>query len=163
MSNLVPDSGDSSDKLNEPLVPKASLESRDFPSLYFQDLIYQQQISLTPTTDLDEYKKRLDIIQMAIELSEKKAAIDIKAAQDVISLEIAKIELSDRNIRSTEVKLKTIFKISAIPIFIGAGSYIWYTSDSILGSALLFLGLRLALSNEDAIKSINTIKDLLSK
>jgi hypothetical protein len=66
-------------------------------------------------------------------------------------------------IRSTEVKFKTIFKIVSIPLFIGAGTYIWYTSDSILGSALLFLGLRLALSNEDATKSINTIKDLLVK
>jgi hypothetical protein len=61
------------------------------------------------------------------------------------------------------VKFKTIFKIVAIPIFIGAEIYTWYSSDSILGSALLFLGLRLALSNEDAMKSINTIKDLFSK
>ncbi|AFY94505.1 hypothetical protein [Chamaesiphon minutus] len=156
MSNLVPDSGDRSDSQITP-------NDRDSPDLYFQELIVQQQNSLTPTTDLDEYKKRLEIIQMAIDLSEKKTNIERKATQDAINLEIAKIELSDRQIRSTEVKFKTIFKIVAIPAFIGAGIYIWYTSDSILGSALLFLGLRLALSNEDAMKSINTIKDLLSK
>jgi hypothetical protein len=156
MSNLVPDPGDRNDSQLTPI-------DSDSPDLYFQDLIAQQQNSLTPSTDLDEYKKRLEIIQMAIDLSGKKTDIERKAVQDAINLEIAKIELSDRKIRSTEVKFKTIFKIVAIPVFISAGTYIWYTSDSILGSALLFLGLRLALSNEDATKSINTIKDLLLK
>jgi hypothetical protein len=156
MSNLVPDPGDRSDSQITP-------NDIDSNNLYFQDLIDQQQKSLTPATDLDEYKKRLEIIQMAIDLSGKKTEIDRKAIQDAINLEIAKIELSDRKIISTEVKFKTIFKIVAIPIFIGAGIYIWHSSDSILGSALLFLGLRLALSNEDAMKSINTIKDLFSK
>jgi hypothetical protein len=156
MSNLVPDPGDPNDSQITPT-------DRDSSDLYFQELIAQQQNSLTPTTDLEEYKKRLEIIQMALDLSGKKTEIDRKAAQDAINLEIAKIELSDRMIRSTEVKFKTIFKIVSIPLFIGAGTYIWYTSDSILGSALLFLGLRLALSNEDATKSINTIKDLLVK
>lgn len=156
MSNLVPDPADRDDSQITP-------NDRDSTDLYFQDLIAQQQNSLTPSTDLDEYKKRLEIIQMALDLSDKKTAIDRKAIQDAINLEIAKIELSDRRIRSSEVKFKTIFKIVAIPVFIGAGTYIWYTSDSILGSALLFLGLRLALSNEDATKRIDTIKDLLTK
>jgi hypothetical protein len=156
MSNLVPDPGDRSDGQLTPI-------DNNSPDLYFQDLIAQQQNSLTPTTDLEEYKKRLEIIQMALDLSEKRTDIDRKATQDAINIEIARIELSDRKIRSNEVKFKTIFKIVAIPLFIGAGTYIWYASDSILGSALLFLGLRLALSNEDATKSISTIKDLLLK
>jgi hypothetical protein len=82
MSNLVPDPGDRSDSQITP-------SDRDSPDLYFQDLIAQQQNSLTPSTDLDEYKKRLEIIQMAIDLSNKKTEIDRKANQDAINLEIA--------------------------------------------------------------------------
>jgi hypothetical protein len=155
MSNLIPDPADSNDSQIAPT-------NGDNPDLYFQQLIAQQQSNLTPTTDLEEYKKRLEIIQRAIDLSQKKTEIDLKTAQDAISLEIARIELSDRRLRSTEVKFKIIFKIVITPIFIITGAYIWYRSDSILGSALLFLGVRLALSNEDVAKSIDTLKNLLS-
>jgi hypothetical protein len=156
MSNLVPDPGDRNDSQLTP-------NDRDSPNLYFRDLIVQQQSALASTTDISEYKQRLEIIQMAIDLSDKKTAIDIKTAQDEIKLEVARIELSDLRVRSTEVTFKTTFKIIFIPLFIIAGAYIWYSSESTLGSALLFLGLGLALSNEDAIKSLSTIKDLLPK
>jgi hypothetical protein len=96
MSNLVPDPGDRSDGQLTPI-------DNNSPDLYFQDLIAQQQNSLTPTTDLEEYKKRLEIIQMALDLSEKRTDIDRKATQDAINIEIARIELSDRKIRSNEV------------------------------------------------------------
>jgi hypothetical protein len=155
MSNLVPDPGDRTDSQITP-------DDQDSP-LYFRDLITQQQKALAATTDLVEYKQRLEMIQMAIDLSDKKTLIDLRAKQDAIKLEIAKIELGDLRIRSTEVTFKTTFRIISIPLFILAGAYIWYSSESTLGSALLFLGLGLALSNEDAIKSLSTIKDLLPK
>jgi hypothetical protein len=153
MSNLVPNSDDRN------ITPI----DRDIPDLYFQDIIIQQQNALALTTDLEEYKKRLEIIQMAIELSEKKTQVNRNAIQETINLEVARIELSDRQIRSTEVKFKTTFRLISIPVFIIAGGYIWYSSDSTLGSALLFLGLGLVLSNEDAMKSLTNIKDLLPK
>jgi hypothetical protein len=55
MSNLVLDPGDRSDSQITP-------SDRDSPDLYFQDLIAQQQNSLTPSTDLDEYKKRVSCL-----------------------------------------------------------------------------------------------------
>jgi hypothetical protein len=156
MSNLVPDSGDRNDSQQTPNI-------QDNPTLYFEDLITQQQSALAATTNLVEYKQRLEIIQIAIDLSDKKTATDLRTAQDAIKLEVAKIELNDLRILSTEVTFKTTFRIISIPVFIIAGVSIWYSSESTLGSALLFLGLGLALSNEDAIKSLSTIKDLLPK
>ncbi len=100
---------------------------------------------------------------MAIDLSDKKTAIDVKITQDEIKLEVARIELRYLRVRSAEITFKTTFRIIFIPVFIITGAYIWYYSKSTLGSALLFLGLGLALSNEDAIKSLSTIKDLLPK
>ena len=76
---------------------------------------------------------------------------------------ITEIEIDDRRLKLTESKLKTNFKLLLIPVFIIAGVYFFYISDSVLGSALLVVGLQLVLSNEDAMKGLNTIKDLLSK
>jgi hypothetical protein len=91
MSNLVPDSGDRNDSQQTPNI-------QDNPTLYFEDLITQQQSALAATTNLVEYKQRLEIIQIAIDLSDKKTATDLRTAQDAIKLEVAKIELNDLRI-----------------------------------------------------------------
>jgi hypothetical protein len=67
MSDLIPDSGDRSDSQITPA------ENRDrvdlyFQDLYFQDLITQEQISLSSTIEIDERKKKLELIQMALNL-----------------------------------------------------------------------------------------------
>jgi hypothetical protein len=62
MSNLVPDSGDRSDSQITPVENRG----RDRVDLYFQDLIVQEQISLASTIEVDERKKKLELIQMAL-------------------------------------------------------------------------------------------------
>ncbi len=178
MSNLVPDPGDRNDSQIIPNVSEASsAENRDSPDLYFQDLITQQQSSLNSTTDLDEYKRRLEIIQIALnvegqivdinekrtEIERKNKNLEIQIAQDRIKIEIAKINLIDRQTKSTDLKLRTNIRLLSIPVFVTAGVYFWYTSDSFLGSALLYLGLRLAFSSEDPMKDFNIVKNILPK
>jgi hypothetical protein len=57
MSNLVPDPGDRSDSQITPA------ENRDGVDLYFQDSIDREQISLASTIEIDERKKKLELIQ----------------------------------------------------------------------------------------------------
>jgi hypothetical protein len=64
MSDLVPDPGDRSDSQITP----AENQDRDRVALYFQDLIVQEQISLASTIEIDEIKKKLELIQMALNL-----------------------------------------------------------------------------------------------
>lgn len=178
MSNLVTDPGDRDDSQ---IVPNArevsSAENRDSQDLYFQDLITQQQSALKSTTNVDEYKRRLEIIQIAlnvegqiVDINEKRTEterknknLEIQIAQDRIKLDIAKIDLIDRQKKSTDLKLRTNIRLLSIPVFVIAGVYFWYTSDSFLGSALLYLGLRLAFSSEDPMKDLNIVKNILPK
>jgi hypothetical protein len=155
-SNLVPDPDRGKDQVSLPV--------QDSKDLYFQELVEQQQKKLlSVTTDLDDYNKRLDLINKTFDLIQKDLTIKRQEEQEQIKIEIAKIELNERQIRLTESKLKAYFRIVASPIFMSGGVYLLCTSDSLLGSGLLFLGLRLALSNEDAMKGIDTIKDLFTK
>ena len=62
MSNLVPDPGDRSD------IQITPVENRDLVDWYFQDLIAQEQISLASIIEIDERKKKLELIQMALNL-----------------------------------------------------------------------------------------------
>jgi hypothetical protein len=64
MSDLVPDPGDRSDSQITP----AENQDRERVDLYFQDLIVQEQISLASTIEIDERKKKLELIQMALNL-----------------------------------------------------------------------------------------------
>ena len=178
MSNLVPDPIDRSDsQIVQNVREASSAENQDGSDLYFQDLITQQQSSLTATTNLDEYKGRLEIIQIALnvegqiidikekrtEIERKNKNLEIQIAQDRIKIDIAKIDLIDRQTKSTDLKLRTNLRLLSIPIFTVTGVYFWYTSDSFLGSALLYLGLRLAFSSEDPIKDLNVIKNIFPK
>ena len=130
MSNLVPDPGDRNDSQIVPNVSEASsAENRDSPDLYFQDLITQQQSSLKSTTNIDEYKKRLEIIQIAlnvegqiVDINEKRTEterknknLEIQIAQDRIKIDIAKIDLIDRQTKSTDLKLRTNIRLLSIP------------------------------------------------
>ena len=171
MSNLVPDPGERSDSQITPV------ENRDLVDWYFQDLIAQEQISLASIIEVDERKKKLELIQMAlnlegrmVDLTEKKNEssrkdenFQLQLAQDKVKLDIARIDLIDRQTKSTDLKLRTNLRLLSIPIFIVTGVYFWYTSDSFLGSALLYLGLRLAFSSEDPIKDLNIVKNILPK
>ncbi len=155
MSNLVPDSDRAGSQISQ--------NNQDINDLYFQELIDQQKKLLTPDTDFDEYNKRLEIVSKTFDLIQKDLTIKRQEEQEQIKIEIAKIELEERQIRLTESKLKAYSRIIASPVFMIGGVYLLYSSDSLLGSGLLFLGLRLALSNEDAMKGIDAIKDLFSK
>ena len=171
MSNLVPDPGERSD------IQITPVENRDLVDWYFQDLIAQEQISLASIIEIDERKKKLELIQMAlnlegrmVDLTEKKNEssrkdenFQLQLAQDKVKLDIARIDLIDRQTKSTDLKLRTNLRLLSIPIFIVTGVYFWYTSDSFLGSALLYLGLRLAFSSEDPIKDLNIVKNILPK
>jgi hypothetical protein len=64
MSNLVPDPGDRSDRQITPV----EKQDRDRLDLYFEDLILQEQISLASTIEIDERKKKLELIQKALDL-----------------------------------------------------------------------------------------------
>jgi hypothetical protein len=155
MSNLVPDPDRSGRQISQ--------NAQNSNDLYFQDLIDQQKKLLSATTDLDDYNKRLDLINKTFDLIQKDLGIKRQDEQEQIKIEIAKIELRDREIRLTESRLKTNFRIVLSPVFIIVGTYLLYTSASLLGSGLLFLGLRLALSNEDAMKGLDMVKDLFPK
>jgi hypothetical protein len=171
MSNLVPDPGDRS---NSQITP---VENRDRVDLYFQDLIVQEQISLASTIEIDERKKKLELIQMAlnlegqmVDLKEKKNEANrkdenfqLQLAQDKVKLDIARIDLIDRQTKSTDLKIKTILRLIVSPALISTGGYLCFASDSLFAPILLFLGLLLALSNEDPLKIISTVKDIFPK
>jgi hypothetical protein len=171
MSNLVPDPGDRSDSQITPA------ENRDRVDLYFQDLIAQEQISLSSTIEIDERKKKLELIQMALNLegqmvdlqekkneaSRKDDSFQLQLAQDKVKLDIARIDLIDRQTKSTDLKIKTILRLIVTPALISTGGYLCFSSDSLFAPILLFLGLLLALSNEDPLKIISTVKDILPK
>lgn len=173
MSNLVPDPGDRSDSQ---ITPAENLD-RDRVDLYFQDLIVQEQISLASTIEIDERKKKLELIQMAlnlegqmVDLQEKKKEasrkdenFQLQLAQDKVKLDIARIDLIDRQTKSTDLKLKTILRLIASPVLISTGGYLCFASDSLFAPILLFLGLLLAFSNEDPLKIISTVKDIFPK
>jgi dsDNA-binding SOS-regulon protein len=155
MSNLVPDPDRAGSQISQ--------NSQDVNDLSFQELIDRQKKLLTPDTDFDEYNKRLEIVNKTFDLIQKDLSIKREEEQEQIKIEIAKIELKERQIKLTESKIKAYFRLIASPVFTIGGVYLIYTSDSLLGSGLLFLGLRLALSNEDAMKGIDAIKDLFAK
>jgi hypothetical protein len=171
MSNLVPDPGERRDSQSTPG------EKRDPVDLYFQDLIAQEQISLASTTEVDERKKKLELIQVALNLegqmldlkekkneaSRKDESFELQIAQDKIKLDLARIDLIDRQTKSTDLKLKTILRLIASPVLISTGGYLCFASDSLFAPILLFLGLLLALSNEDPLKIISTVKDIFPK
>jgi hypothetical protein len=173
MSNLVPDPGDLSDSQISPIENR----DRDRVDLYFQDLIVQEQISLASTIEIDDRKKKLELIQMALNLegqivdlqekknetSRKDENFQIQLAQDKVKLDIARIDLIDRQTKSTDLKIKTILKLIASPALIITGGYLCFASDSLFAPILLFLGLLLALSDEDPLKIIGTVKDIFPK
>lgn len=170
MSNLAPP-GDRSDSQITPV------ENRDRVDLYFQDLIAQEQISLASTIEIDERKKKLELIQMALNLEEqmvdlqekkneasrKDENFQLQLAQDKVKLDIARIDLIDRQTKSTDLKIKTILRLIVSPALISTGGYLCFASDSLFAPILLFLGLLLALSNEDPLKIISTVKDIFPK
>lgn len=172
MSNLFPP-GDLSDSQITPLENR----DRDRVDLYFQDLIVQEQISLASITEIDERKKKLELIQMALNLegqmvdlkekknesSRKDENFQLQLAQDKVKLDIARIDLIDRQTKSTDLKIKTILRLIASPALISTGGYLCFASDSLFAPILLFLGLLLALSNEDPLKIISTVKDIFPK
>jgi hypothetical protein len=173
MSDLVPDPGDRSDSQITPV------ENRDLDrvDLYFQDLIVQEQISLASTIEIDERKKKLELIQMAlnlegqmVDLQEKKTeasrrneSFQLQLAQDKVKLDLARIDLIDRQTKSTNLKIKNILRLIISPVLISTGGYLCFVSDSLFAPILLFLGLLLALSNEDPLKVFSTVKDVFPK
>lgn len=173
MSNLFPDPGDRSDIQITPVENR----DRDRVDLYFQDLIVQEQISLASTIEIDERKKKLELIQMAlnlegqmVDLNEKKNEasrkdenFQLQLAQDKVKLDIARIDLIDRQTKSTDLKLKTILRLIASPALISTGGYLCFASDSFFAPILLLLGLLLAFSNEDPLKILSTVKDIFPK
>jgi hypothetical protein len=173
MSDLVPDPKNRSDSQITP----AENRDRDRVDLYFQDLIVQEQISLASTIEIDERKKKLELIQMALNLegqmvdlqekkneaSRKDDSFYLQLAQDNVKLDIARIDLIDRQTKSTDLRLKTILRLIASPVLISTGGYLCFASDSLFAPILLFLGLLLAFSNEDPLKVLSTVKDILPK
>jgi hypothetical protein len=94
MSNLVPDPRDRNDSQIVPNVREASsAENRDSPDLYFQDLITQQQSSLKSTTNIDEYKRRLEIIQIALNVEGQIVDINEKRTETERKNKILKYRL----------------------------------------------------------------------
>jgi hypothetical protein len=53
------------------------------------------------------------------------------------------------------LKIKTILRLIVSPALISTGGYLCFASDSLFAPILLFLGLLLAISNEDPLKIIS--------
>lgn len=157
MSSLVPDPNQGGSPVRQ--------NTQDNSELYFRELIEQQKQLLTSNTDIDEYSKRLDLINKTLDLVQKDKSFQREDEQQQIKIEVAKIELIDRQAKSNELKLQTKFRIIASPIFIIAGLYFLYYSNSFsfVGPGLLYLGLRLVFLNEDITKGLTVIKDFIPK
>jgi hypothetical protein len=97
----------------------------------------------------------VDLKEKKNEASRKDENFQLQLAQDKIKLDIAKIDLIDRQTKSIDLKIKTILRLIVSPALISTGGYLCFASDSLFAPILLFLGLLLAISNEDPLKIIS--------
>jgi hypothetical protein len=105
----------------------------------------------------------VDLQEKKNEASRKNENFQLQLAQDKVKLDLARIDLIDRQTKSTDLKIKTILRLIVSPALISTGGYLCFASDSLFAPILLFLGLLIALSNEDPLKVISTVKDILPK
>jgi hypothetical protein len=159
MSNLVPSSDD--DSSLEPKVGSPEVSPLDV-------FITQQEVDLSKTKDLEETKKRIEILKQAIEVSKmeierQKSAIELRSeifAEELefkkrafyMRSEIEKLEFKKQEFRirseieetrykNLSFRIKATLSILSIPTSIAIGFYLYiFLNRPDLGMAMIMFG-----------------------
>ena len=137
MSNLVPNASD-----DDSLIPKGENRTGSF----LEGFIIQQEASLSRTTDLEEVKQKIEILEKAIEVSKKLNALEVEKATSAIELESKRyaqnLSIEETNYKILSVRAKTFLGIASIPASIGIGLYAYiFLNQPYLGVMMVIFGL----------------------